>query len=370
MTIKDIITKNKLIKFLNIEKIPKITLITLFIIGISYLFQYIHFSEIIFFYKTLIIIFLSVISIKINKNFFYYGFIFTFSIFMYYSSFVFKFNFIKKIDNVKTITGIVTGKTEIKNKFLYTIKTNAIITKKERIISSTYIKLLSSKNLELSDYIICKNIYQLTKVKTINDWEKEKFHQGYAGIFISNTIKKYNESVIYQKIYRYIKIIASVRNFILNQIKITLDDQPLFKTIFLGESNKDQNIKQIFNTWGITHYLARSGLHIQILISLISFILLFLGISYKKIIFFESFILLFFYFFSFQSISFLRAITMFLMNKFCLLLKIKTTSLHIVSATALLIFFINPYSFFLLSTQLTFFCTFILAVINYKQYQI
>jgi competence protein ComEC len=370
LTLKDIIAKNKLIKFLNIEKIPKITRIALLTIGISYLFQYIRFSEIIFVYKILIIIILSTISMAINKNYLSYAFIFIISTFMYYSYFVFEFNFIKKVDNIKTITGIVTGKTETKNKFLYTIKTNAIITKKEKIIYSTYVKLLSNKNLELSDYIICKNIYQLTKIKTINDWEKEKFHQGYAGIFISNTIKKYNESVIYQKIYRYIKIIASARNFILNQIKITLKDQPLFKTIFLGESNKNQNIKQIFNTWGITHYLARSGLHIQILISFISFILLFLGINYKKIIFFESFILLFFYFFSFQSISFLRAIIMFLMNKFCLLLKIKTTSLHIVSATALLIFFINPYSFFLLSTQLTFFCTFILAVINYKQYQI
>lgn len=306
----------------------------------------------------------------INKNFLSSRFIVIISFFMYYSCFVFEFNVIKKIDNIKTITGIITGKTETKNKFLYTIKTKAIITKKEKIFDSKYVKILSSKNLELSDYVICRNIYQLTKIKSMNDWEKEKFHQGYVGIFISNTIKKYNESVIYEKIYNCIKLFGSIRSSILNQVKIILKDQPLFKTIFLGESNKDKDIKKIFNTWGITHYLARSGLHIQILISFISFILLFLGINYKKIIYFEAFILLIFYFFSFQSISFLRAITMFLMNKFCLLLKIKTTSLHIVSATALLIFFINPYSFFLLSTQLTFFCTFILAIINYKQYQI
>ncbi len=368
---KDILHKKNKIVFIDIEKIPYITIIAFITIAITITLQHINFFEISFFKKTILSLFFYFFSYKTMKKNYIKAFFIVFLCYCHYSYFfVYRFESIKHISNAKKIRGIITNKVKSKNRYIYEMKVTNIDTKKENILYNSYVKIISFKNLNITDYVTCKNLYPLTTTKTTHEWKKNTYNQGYSAFFVTNTIKKYKEKIYYQKIYQFIQFIQSIKEYILRQCDLLLSDQPLFKTIFLGESNKNEEIKKIFNAWGIGHYLARSGIHIQILIAFMNFILLFLGLGYEIIIYLELIILIMFYFFSFQSISFLRAIMMFFITKFCLLLKIKTTSLHVISLTALLFFIFNPYCFFSLSTQLTFFCTFILTIINYKKHQI
>jgi len=142
----------------------------------------------------------------------------------------------------------------------------------------------------------------------------------------------------------------------------------LFAALFCGNKiivkKELENYKTEFQIWGISHYLARSGLHMVIitmlLISLMSLIPV--HINYKR-----SFIImisLLYHLLSWPSISFLRALYTVILYYVCNILYVPIYALHLFCVVCLLILFFNPAQALFLDFQLSFGLTFALAWFN------
>jgi competence protein ComEC len=145
----------------------------------------------------------------------------------------------------------------------------------------------------------------------------------------------------------------------------------LFASIFLGYKQLSKQITDItknhFMTWGVTHYLARSGLHMIIFIFIWQFILAFLPLPW----FFKELILILvgltYGLLSWSSISFIRAFLTFLLYKWCNLLSKQINVLHLLATVCLIVLLANPIQLFFLDFQLSFGLTFALACFNQIQ---
>ncbi len=142
----------------------------------------------------------------------------------------------------------------------------------------------------------------------------------------------------------------------------------LFSAIFLGEKetlkSDHYNPDQAFKKWGIVHYLARSGLHLVIIVSLLQ-----VGLQSVPSPFFIKQLLLliaiiFYYLVTWSSISFIRAFLVFLFYKISLLLRKQTHFLQLLTLCCFCVLLYNPLYLFFLDFQLSFGLTFILAWLN------
>jgi ComEC/Rec2-related protein len=166
-----------------------------------------------------------------------------------------------------------------------------------------------------------------------------------------------------------------VRQNIITSLKNKISPLTLyvFASVFLGNKNTykkyKEPIRDTFATWGLSHYLARSGLHMVMIIAMWSLllqglplpcnakhtILLLLGIIYAIL--------------SWPSVSFNRAFLTFLLYKTCTLLRIPSNLLHLLTVVCLITLICNPMQLFFLDFQLSFGLTFALALFNYLQSQ-
>jgi hypothetical protein len=141
-----------------------------------------------------------------------------------------------------------------------------------------------------------------------------------------------------------------------------------FRSLFLGKSMENDLIRRLFEEWGIGHYLARSGLHIQILSKILGIIVLFFGFTQTTSFLIQVIFLFLFYIISFSSVSFFRSLLMFFFYGFLyFFLRIRTTSLHTVSFALIVTLLYNPFLFLELGVQLTFLVTTVLSLIGYKK---
>lgn len=146
-----------------------------------------------------------------------------------------------------------------------------------------------------------------------------------------------------------------------------------FSSVFLGYrqwgKKHMEKPKEYCKAWGISHYLARSGLHMVIFIFAWHLLLNLLPISlvFKEIIL----ILLSFlyYVLSWSSISFIRAFFSFILYKCCSLLKLPSQLLHLLTIVTFFVLLFNPMQLFFLDFQLSFGLTFALAWFNHVHNQ-
>lgn len=143
----------------------------------------------------------------------------------------------------------------------------------------------------------------------------------------------------------------------------------LFSLVFFG--NKHVHKKQLeaqqhyFRLWGISHHLARSGLHLVLLVVFLSFFFNFLPLPFFLKQFLLLFIMIIYALLSWPSISFTRALITFLLYKLCTFMELPIPFMHIVTMVTLLVLLFNPSQLFFLDFQLSFGLTFALAWINY-----
>lgn len=150
--------------------------------------------------------------------------------------------------------------------------------------------------------------------------------------------------------------------------KLSAPGFALVGSLFFGNKTQTKNeinkSKHQFAIWGLSHYLARSGLHLVIFVALLEFLLRFIPLSF----FLKQLILLimsFLYFiFSWSSISFLRALCMFVFYKICILSALRTHLMHVLLLVAMLFLLYNPFQLFFLDFQLSFLLTYALAWIS------
>jgi len=134
----------------------------------------------------------------------------------------------------------------------------------------------------------------------------------------------------------------------------------LYLSIFCGKKIKSQantSIKRLFQYWGISHQLARSGLHLIILIGLLLFFLSFLPCKAYKKEWLVIIILSFYYVTTYSSIGFMRAFFMYVLYWICKQLNLASKPTHIFLVTTFFILITNPYHLFFLDFQLSFIIT-------------
>lgn len=144
----------------------------------------------------------------------------------------------------------------------------------------------------------------------------------------------------------------------------------LYATLFLGNKKLlplPATTTQQFNTWGISHHLARSGLHMVIVIWLWSLCIHRIpcstSIKHGTLIALG----LLYYFFSWPTLSFNRACFAFFLFHICSWNKIRLDALQAVAWATLCFLFVCPAHLFALDFQLSFGLTHALALFNHTQ---
>lgn len=133
----------------------------------------------------------------------------------------------------------------------------------------------------------------------------------------------------------------------------------LVSCIFFGDKRmlKNSPLKDSFNFWGISHYLARSGLHVMILLFVLTLSLRPIPIPhYAKRILIILFCLIY-CLLSWSSISFFRALAVFLLCEAGLFVTKKPHPLYLLGIVCFLILAFNPFQLFFLDFQLSFLLT-------------
>jgi len=141
-----------------------------------------------------------------------------------------------------------------------------------------------------------------------------------------------------------------------------------FSSLFLGNrtwiKDKIQQTNELFKRWGISHFLARSGLHLAIftLIWLVLFSFIPLSWGIKQILLLLIGII--YFFLTWPTVSFMRAFILFLLYKTCTALKVPFHFLHLLSLVCITFLILNPMLLFFLDFQLSFALTFALSWFN------
>ena len=144
--------------------------------------------------------------------------------------------------------------------------------------------------------------------------------------------------------------------------KLTPITRIFYDLIFLGNKSTVQleELSNQCNMWGISHFLARSGLHIALLIIMWKWFFTFIPIPIAAK---HSLLMLFaliYDVFSWGSISFLRAYLLFLLLHQGLLLWQRVMVPHLFIIVCLYVLFFNPYQLFFIDFQLSFALTYVL----------
>ena len=164
------------------------------------------------------------------------------------------------------------------------------------------------------------------------------------------TIKK--PSLLMQQMNELCALPLQTSNHALSQLTSSL-----YLSIFCGKKIKSTTttkMKELFSYWGISHHLARSGLHLIILIGLLLFLLSFIPCTASKKQWIIVALLCFYYATTYPSVAFMRAFYMCLLYTLCKQLYVPSNSIHILLITTLLTLILNPSHLFFLDFQLSF----------------
>jgi competence protein ComEC len=183
-------------------------------------------------------------------------------------------------------------------------------------------------------------------------------------------LEKFDYILISRPEWSISKTISTLKEQTLQEIAYKMDRHAfkLYSSLFLGNrtivKKEMETTKESFKAWGLSHYLARSGLHLVIFVLIWHFILGLVPISYFFKQCFIIFLILIYATLSWSSVSFERALLMFLLYKFCLAHKVPIYYIHLITLATLIILLFNPLELFFLDFQLSFGITFALAWFN------
>jgi competence protein ComEC len=222
----------------------------------------------------------------------------------------------------------------------------------------------TEQTVRVGDIVFCKKLFF-----------RQNFNQDYKRYLIKEHLggHLYTKEIFTVKkrpAYSPQRWIIEKRNSIVRQLKQKLSPTTftLFASIFWGKKQIDaiqiDPIKENFKAWGLLHYLARSGLHLIVFVLLWTWLMGFVPLPYNI----KQIILLFIIFgylaMSWSSISFSRALILFVFYRLCLLFDLQINALYLLALTCIIILLHNPYQLFFLDFQLSFGLTFALALFS------
>lgn len=153
---------------------------------------------------------------------------------------------------------------------------------------------------------------------------------------------------------------------------MSLPTKIMFNSIFIGHKNDHKSafnqLKNNFQTWGIVHYLARSGLHLMIISTIWQTICTVLRIPITLSNLIILLFILLFWILTLSGLPFIRALIIIFCYRICHLLKLQVHLLHILNISCILTLVNNPISIFFLDFQLSFLLTYGLIFFNELSY--
>ena len=164
--------------------------------------------------------------------------------------------------------------------------------------------------------------------------------------------------VIKRPAFSWLRYFDNQRNKLLWACKkgLSWSSKNIFGLVFFGSKNEPGagDIGHLFNLWGIVHYVARSGMHIVILLSSWQYLFQFIPIplfakDFLAILFVVSYDLL-----TFSSLSFSRAYYTFVFDKAQLWLTGRSNAMHALFFIAFMTVWISPCVIFGLDFQLSY----------------
>jgi len=273
-------------------------------------------------------------------------------------------------DTQATVTSIVPME-QARMKWCITVLTENIQTystiQTVHNVSKT-IQIYTSKkpNIQVQDVIKIKNL-------TLKKASKDSYNNYLIKEDIAATLflPTFDFDVIKHPTYSFARTLYYFKENLLSRCKKKLSPQTFafFSSVFLGNrqwgKKHMEKPKEYCKTWGISHYLARSGLHMVIFIFAWHLLLNLLPISLRFKEIFLIFLSILYYMLSWSSISFIRAFFSFILYKSCSLLKLPSQLLHLLTIVTFLVLLFNPMQLFFLDFQLSFGLTFALAWFNH-----
>jgi predicted membrane metal-binding protein len=222
-----------------------------------------------------------------------------------------------------------------------------------------------NKNIEVGDTVTFHDV--ICKKPSNENFQRYQIkEQVYATIF-DETI---NYCIDHHPVWSLRRTLWQTKKRLLDalQHKLSPPSFRFFSSLFLGNraciKQELEDTNEQFKTWGISHFLARSGLHLvlfifmwQALLSLIP-----LPLIIKQIIM----VLLscIYFLLTWTSAPFTRSFALFLFNKLCIFSKISFHLLHYLTLVCFLFLLYCPLYLFFLDFQLSFALTFALAWLN------
>lgn len=229
----------------------------------------------------------------------------------------------------------------------------------ENSLSTAHITIFTKQELpiELGDKIMLKNSFF-----------KPPHQPSYALFLLKESIHAtlYNPSIETVHIAQKKSYSSSTKLFFYDlemriAKKISRTTQLFFSSFFFGSKKYNgadhYHIKEYFNRWGINHFLARSGLHVSLIVVLLlagsrMLILPFYARQTLIITFLIGYNVL-----SYFSVSFMRAIITALLVLWCITVKIPINSLHLLLISLIIVLLYNPFFALFLDFQLTYLLT-------------
>lgn len=192
-----------------------------------------------------------------------------------------------------------------------------------------------------------------------------------TGTYLSLFLKNPDIRVLHHPQTSLLRFFSSTSDSLQQQLreKLSYKTHILFNTIFLGKKVQKNryfdSIKDIFKTWGLSHQLARSGLHLVMFLIILEFFLRCIPIPFTSKQILLLILVCIYHALSVPSISFIRALLTFIFVKISIMLNFTVHYLHLVGLVCFLTLWQNPYHLFFLDFQLSFSLTAALAWLSY-----
>lgn len=182
-----------------------------------------------------------------------------------------------------------------------------------------------------------------------------------------------NLEVISLPKYSFIKYLHKYKKNMIEYFKKHMSPQTFtfFATLFLGNTDLTKKTvkpyKKSFQSWGIMHYLARSGLHLVIITLFLEYIILLIPWKFwmGRIVIMVCTIL--YGILTWPSLSFYRACITFLLIQIARIAKKAHYFLHVLTLVGFCCLLLNPILLFFLDFQLTFGITLSLCLYSYTR---
>ncbi len=252
------------------------------------------------------------------------------------------------VKNDKTITGKITNIKEYEN------KVTCEINGKDKVIVNYY---GNDFNYNLGDTIKLSGEYKLIDNNTVFNlfnYKKYLLSKGIKYSFTANEIKKISSNT---------NILYFLKNKIKNYLN-TFKSRNYLNAFLLSENNIDDLYKKSFQSNGISHLFAISGMHITVFTLIINKLLSLL-IKNKKTIYLSIYIFLLIYMFlTGFTPSVIRGSLLYISNSLKKILKINIKTIYILILIFSICLLVNPYVVYNIGFKFSFIISSYLIIFN------